>query len=64
VLAEVMSGKKLQDVLKAFMDSPSGDVQAVVDALEAAAPKQEERDKLGNYYFKTSNLYLTHCICS
>lgn len=42
-----MSSEKLKDVLKAFIDTPTADIQAVVDALEAAAPQQQERQQPG-----------------
>lgn len=37
--------EKLRDVLKAYIHTPSAGIQAVVDALEAAAPKPQEREE-------------------
>ena len=33
---------RLKKVLKALVDSPAADIQAMVDALEGAAPSNEE----------------------
>lgn len=37
--------EKLRDVLKRFESAPATDVNALVRALEAAAPKDEDRDQ-------------------
>ena len=37
----------LKDVLKALVDTPASDIQAVVSGLEAAAPKPVEREESG-----------------
>ncbi len=43
-----MSGENLKDVLKAIMDTPAANIQAVVKVLEAAAPKDVEIEQPGN----------------
>lgn len=39
--------EKLKDVLQRFIDTPAADVQSLVNALEAAAPKDVEEDQPG-----------------